>query len=193
MVLAVVICVTYVGLATSRVTVFKSKYLGVTDVDRSASGQSRPRPPGTSGYLSPEAQAARRNAVVLPNMSERLVYWRYFAGASTTDARTFLTGHAEQPDIRDYPSAHNYYLDYLYNFGFLALVPLLVVFVITVRDVWRVQYFNSMQTLILDTLEVVDVPEVALAAPEDLADSKERLGELVQWMSESCARQAGAS
>jgi hydrogenase-1 operon protein HyaF len=62
-----------------------------------------------------------------------------------------------------------------------------------VRDVWRVQYFNSMQTLILDTLEVVDVPEVALAAPEDLADSKERLGELVQWMSESCARQAGAS
>jgi hydrogenase-1 operon protein HyaF len=55
------------------------------------------------------------------------------------------------------------------------------------RDVWRVQYFNSMQTLILNTLEVVDVPEVALAAPEDLADSRERLGELVDWMSEACA------
>lgn len=56
----------------------------------------------------------------------------------------------------------------------------------SVRDVWRVQYFNSMQTLILNTLEVVDVPEVALAAAEDLADSRERLGELVQWMSEAC-------
>jgi hydrogenase-1 operon protein HyaF len=55
------------------------------------------------------------------------------------------------------------------------------------RDVWRVQYFNSMQTLILSTLEVVDVPEVALAAPEDLVDSRERLGELVDWMSEACA------
>jgi hydrogenase-1 operon protein HyaF len=54
------------------------------------------------------------------------------------------------------------------------------------RDVWRVQYFNSMQTLILNTLEVVDVPEVALAAAEDLADSRERLGELVDWMAEAC-------
>jgi hydrogenase-1 operon protein HyaF len=54
------------------------------------------------------------------------------------------------------------------------------------RDVWRVQYFNSMQTLILNTIEVVDVPEVALAAPEDLADSTERLGELVDWMTEAC-------
>ena len=55
-----------------------------------------------------------------------------------------------------------------------------------VRDVWRVQYFNSMQTLILNTLEVVEVPEVALAAVEDLADSRERLGELVEWMTEAC-------
>jgi hydrogenase-1 operon protein HyaF len=55
------------------------------------------------------------------------------------------------------------------------------------RDVWRVQYFNSMQTLILNTLEVVDIPEVALAAPEDLDDSRERLGELVDWMGEACA------
>jgi hydrogenase-1 operon protein HyaF len=52
--------------------------------------------------------------------------------------------------------------------------------------VWRVQYFNNMQTLILNTIEVVDVPEVALAAPEDLADSAERLAELAEWMAESC-------
>jgi hydrogenase-1 operon protein HyaF len=53
-----------------------------------------------------------------------------------------------------------------------------------VRDVWRVQYFNSMNTLILNTLEVVGVPEVVLAAPEDIADSRTRLGELVAWMAE---------
>jgi hydrogenase-1 operon protein HyaF len=54
------------------------------------------------------------------------------------------------------------------------------------RHVWRVQYFNNMQTLILDTIEVVDVPEVALAAPEDLADSRARLVELLVWMGEAC-------
>jgi hydrogenase-1 operon protein HyaF len=55
------------------------------------------------------------------------------------------------------------------------------------RDVWRVQYFNNMNTLILNTIEVVDVPEVVLAALEDLTDTRERLAELVDWMSESCA------
>jgi len=55
------------------------------------------------------------------------------------------------------------------------------------RDVWRVQYFNNMNTLILNTIEVVDVPDVVLAAVEDLTDSRERLADLVNWMSESCA------
>lgn len=55
------------------------------------------------------------------------------------------------------------------------------------RDVWRVEYFNSMNTPILRTIEVVAVPEVALAAVEDLEDSRTRLADLVVWMSESCA------
>jgi hydrogenase-1 operon protein HyaF len=53
------------------------------------------------------------------------------------------------------------------------------------RNVWRVQYFNNMQTLILNTIEVVAMPEVAVAAREDLVESRERLDDLVQWMSDS--------
>ena len=53
------------------------------------------------------------------------------------------------------------------------------------RHVWRVQYFNNMQTLILNTIEVVALPEVALAAHQDLAESHERLADLVRWMGES--------
>jgi hydrogenase-1 operon protein HyaF len=52
------------------------------------------------------------------------------------------------------------------------------------RDVWRVQYFNTMNTLILNTIEVVEAPEVALAAVEDLLESRQRFGELIEWMSE---------
>jgi hydrogenase-1 operon protein HyaF len=51
-------------------------------------------------------------------------------------------------------------------------------------NVWWVQYFNSMDTLILNTLEVSDVPEVAQASQEDYEDSIERLGEWLQVMQE---------
>lgn len=49
-------------------------------------------------------------------------------------------------------------------------------------NVWWVQYFNSMDTLILNTIEVSDVPEVAQASSEDYEDSIERLGEWLQVM-----------
>jgi len=47
---------------------------------------------------------------------------------------------------------------------------------------WRVVYYNSMDKVILNTVEVVDMPEVAMAAPEDLRDSHERLGEVMAWL-----------
>lgn len=46
------------------------------------------------------------------------------------------------------------------------------------RHVWSVQFFNAMGTVILDTLEVGDVPAAACAADEDFRDSAERLREI---------------
>lgn len=48
------------------------------------------------------------------------------------------------------------------------------------QGVWWVKYYNSEDALILNTIEIVDVPEVARAAPEDLADSAERLREILE-------------
>ena len=47
-------------------------------------------------------------------------------------------------------------------------------------NIWWVRYFNSMGTLILNTLEVVGVPNVVAAADEDISDSAERLKELLE-------------
>lgn len=49
-----------------------------------------------------------------------------------------------------------------------------------VCNVWWVQYFNSQDTLILNTLEVTEVPAVACAAAEDIEDSRERLREILE-------------
>lgn len=49
-----------------------------------------------------------------------------------------------------------------------------------IRHVWWVQYFNSQDRNILNTLEITDMPSVACAAPEDLADSAVRLDEILE-------------
>jgi hydrogenase-1 operon protein HyaF len=48
------------------------------------------------------------------------------------------------------------------------------------RNVWWVQYFNSQDNNILNSLEITDVPNVACAAPEDIADSAIRLDEILE-------------
>ncbi|MES5486617.1 hydrogenase expression/formation protein [Bradyrhizobium sp. INPA03-11B] len=49
-----------------------------------------------------------------------------------------------------------------------------------IRNVWSVQFFNSTDSIILDTLEVGGVPTVALAADEDFEDSGERMQEIIE-------------
>ncbi|WP_319531237.1 hydrogenase expression/formation C-terminal domain-containing protein [uncultured Cohaesibacter sp.] len=47
------------------------------------------------------------------------------------------------------------------------------------RNVWWVQYYNSQDAIILNSLEVIDIPEVVAAAQEDIEDSAERLDEIL--------------
>jgi hydrogenase-1 operon protein HyaF len=47
------------------------------------------------------------------------------------------------------------------------------------RNGWYVRYFNSREAVILNTIEITDIPSVACAAPEDLEDSAQRLGEIL--------------
>lgn len=49
-----------------------------------------------------------------------------------------------------------------------------------IRNVWWVQYFNSMDVMILNTIEIADVPVVACASQEDIEDSSERLREIME-------------
>ncbi len=46
-------------------------------------------------------------------------------------------------------------------------------------NVWWVQYFNSMDVLILNSIEITGMPEVAMASAEDLEDAVPRLRDYV--------------
>jgi hydrogenase-1 operon protein HyaF len=47
---------------------------------------------------------------------------------------------------------------------------------------WHLTYYNSQDHIILRTVEVCDVPEVACAATADFADSEQRLKEVLAWL-----------
>jgi hydrogenase-1 operon protein HyaF len=53
-----------------------------------------------------------------------------------------------------------------------------------VAHTWRVVYYNSQDTVILNSVEVCALPEVALAAAEDLADTLERFDEVLAWVAQ---------
>ncbi|HWR26538.1 MAG TPA: O-antigen ligase family protein [candidate division Zixibacteria bacterium] len=67
---------------------------------------------------------------------DRLNYWKYYVDGTMKDIKTFYMGNAQRPDRNKYPSAHNYYLDFLYNFGFLPLMPLIGLIGATVYKVY---------------------------------------------------------
>jgi hydrogenase-1 operon protein HyaF len=50
------------------------------------------------------------------------------------------------------------------------------------RHVWRVRYFDGMNKILLDTLEITRVPAAVQAAAEDFTDTRERLRELMGWL-----------
>ncbi|HSN73076.1 MAG TPA: hydrogenase expression/formation protein [Steroidobacteraceae bacterium] len=73
--------------------------------------------------------------------------------------------------------------------GVLGQIPLVIrsggygscrVFATGLKHVWAVQFLNSMGNVILDTLEVGDVPAAVRAAREDFEDSARRLTEILE-------------
>jgi len=49
------------------------------------------------------------------------------------------------------------------------------------KNVWWLKYYNSDDALILNIIEVSEIPEVAMAAAEDLIDSANRLAQIVEF------------
>jgi O-antigen ligase len=57
------------------------------------------------------------------NVSTRLRDWELYAGGTLDSVETALFGHAEPFERSASTSAHNYYFDFLYNFGLVGFLP----------------------------------------------------------------------
>ncbi|GAV19749.1 hypothetical protein MMIC_P0706 [Mariprofundus micogutta] len=70
-------------------------------------------------------------------MDGRLKHWELYTKGITEDFPTFLFGHSQQPDQLEVRSAYNYYLGLIYNFGFMALIPLGSLIIFTVIKLYN--------------------------------------------------------
>ncbi len=109
---------------------------------------------------------------IAPNAAERLYYWEYYFKNIISSPKTFLIGHVEPPDRTQYPSAHNYYLDFIYNFGFLALAPMLGVLFYLLnmlyklrREVYASSSLISLSAVVLFLLVIDNSLKVGLRQP----------------------------
>lgn len=93
---------------------------------------------GDKLILAPvEADAVESTPASSGGIAERIGYWRFYASGIAQTYRGFLFGHASPPDRQEHPSAHNYWLDALYNFGALALLPLVILLLRTIGSLWK--------------------------------------------------------
>jgi hypothetical protein len=92
------------------------------------------------------------NKVKLPGgVSTRFEYWHYYASEVVESPRAFLFGHKSPPDRNVYPSAHNYWLDVIYNFGTVALLPMIFLLLWTLRTLWRRRAYVLADPMLLGT------------------------------------------
>jgi glycosyltransferase involved in cell wall biosynthesis len=84
-------------------------------------------------------QGGRSISDRIRNVQERFSDWRRFGAGVFDSPATMLFGHAAPLPRDQRTSAHNFYIDFAYNFGVLALVPL---FLLIAHTAWRLWLYR---------------------------------------------------
>jgi hypothetical protein len=90
------------------------------------------------------------------HLNIRKKIWKYHLNIIISNAKYFLFGSPNRPPRKEYPSAHNYYLDLAFNFGAISLIPVTCLLLITIKKIikigTRLLSENSLLGLVLITI-----------------------------------------
>ena len=80
----------------------------------------------TKKYMvSKHDKSIKPEKVIPKGLNTRFKDWTLYSTSIMANGKSFFLGHKKPFDRSVTTSAHNYYLDFVYNFGFLAILPLL--------------------------------------------------------------------
>lgn len=80
---------------------------------------------------------------------QRTGIWQFHIDGILASGESVFLGHVAPPDRARYPSAYNYWIDLVYNFGLLAAVPLLWLLGDTLRRLYRQRSVLPSQSLLM--------------------------------------------
>ncbi len=85
---------------------------------------------------------------------QRREYWSHHLQRITTGIKPFLFGNVQRPNRNEMPSAHNYYLDLIYNYGFISFIPLIFLIGYSAHQIFRQRHFilESPEYLVLSII-----------------------------------------
>ena len=69
------------------------------------------------------------------HLSNRMDIWKWYLDRIFSNPKVFLVGNPNRPSREEYPSAHNYYIDLVYNFGIFSLIPFICLMLFTIRKI----------------------------------------------------------
>jgi len=78
--------------------------------------------------------------VVHSNVAGRLYAWRIYLNGITESPMSFIFGHERRLSREVAPSAHNYYIDLVYNYGLISLLPFIILTMYTLIRVYKYRY-----------------------------------------------------
>ncbi|MEM6682711.1 MAG: hydrogenase expression/formation C-terminal domain-containing protein [Pseudomonadota bacterium] len=162
----------WIGRAADTNGVVQSEWVEVADAPHALRDAAIMRPRGDLALAMLSAPRGAMNVMgVLSEVREKAVTWRpdvpthvvNFTLFPMTEADTsFLTNVLGEVGVRITSG----------GYGTARVI------MTALRNVWAVQYLNGLGSVILDTLEVGDVPSAVLASKEDFEDSAQRLAEI---------------
>lgn len=71
------------------------------------------------------------------NVGERLEDWKLYGSGIVESAKTVFLGHPEPLPREVKTSAHNWYLDMMYNFGLISVLPIVLLMIYTLYLLWQ--------------------------------------------------------
>jgi hypothetical protein len=97
-------------------------------------GQAAPaliQPPALPG------QSGAKWSISATTTQARGEQWRFFADEIIASPGAFLLGHQARPERSLHPNAQNYWLDAIYSFGVMAILPLVALLAMTASLAWK--------------------------------------------------------